>query len=430
MRVLFIAPSETSSGEATVALDIAEHVLAQGGEVHFLGSTYTSGFAHTSLPSGCTTTFGVDRASNQALWAKTLDGFQPDAIVFADYPLLFFQSGSAPLAEPTWCEQLAASPAAIMTIDCLGYAQRAQQIFFGPSHLSGQVENIQPLPPNMHGLLPCPLHDPEPRPGRVGVPFRSIMSPPVPTPEARAAIRNRYASDEELLIVHVTSGWASLWAEAFGLPHYQVLTRILEHYLADLPRPVTIVSVNNGHLLQAATRPGIRIQNLTSLDKSTFEQLLLAADLVLGENRISVSLARAASALRPCGILLNRLTLLELLPGLDETLRSIVDDMERTRRGAVFPYEVFPIWGARDLAQLGILDGNGLCDSIAELPLFGGEATRRSLAALLFDQETQADLKDHQMLYAERVRRLPAADEVVREILASDGALISAGRAG
>jgi hypothetical protein len=390
-------------------------VLAAGGRVRVLGTAYTNRFARGRLPAGAVAELGRDRAGNRALWDTVVDELQPDVVVFADYPLLFFRSGSAPLADRAWCERVTHGEAVLVTLDCLGYAQRAQTIFFGPPHLSAQVEHVPALPSGMHVLLPCPLHDPAPRAGRRGVPFRSGSTASVDA--GPGATRGTYARDGELLIVHISSSWAWDWAKTLGLPHYEVLARILEHYLADLPRPVAVVSVNDGHLLRPMTRPGFRVQNLASLSPDAFERLILASDLVLAENRVSVSLGQAACAARPCAVLRNGDTILDVLARLHGPLRDIALEMEHARLGAVFPYDVFPIWGPRELAQLGIMDDNELGAGIAVLELFGGATTRQRLRALLLDPGTRAGLATAQTSYAERVRRLPLAHEVLRDLV-------------
>ena len=89
MRVLFVTPSEVSSGEAITALHIAENVIAKGGSVRFLASAFTGGFLRKPF-SEHVTGFTQDAEQNRQIWDNSLLSFRPEVVVFADYPLLFF----------------------------------------------------------------------------------------------------------------------------------------------------------------------------------------------------------------------------------------------------------------------------------------------------------------------------------------------------
>src|ERR1051326_9258949 len=101
MNVLFVTPSQVSSGEAVTAFHMAEWLSAEGCRVHFLASEFTAGFIASRLGNSVTT-LGSDLGPNQRTWQATLDEFRPAAVVFADYPLLAFHSGRAPLRDEAW----------------------------------------------------------------------------------------------------------------------------------------------------------------------------------------------------------------------------------------------------------------------------------------------------------------------------------------
>lgn len=413
MRVLFVTPSEVSSGEAVTALHIARELAASGDEVGFLASPFTSSLLRESLgPS--VQELGDDLGENQRIWDRAVRALEPVVVVFADYPLLFLPNGVAPLADDGWVSRLERSSVAgrarLVTLDHLGYAQRPATVFFGPPHLSFLSATFPPLPTGMEVLLPCPSHEPADVSGRRGLPFCAWESPPTGGGRSSGEVRRRYGVGEGgLLVVHATPQWAWRMAEQFGLPYYHFLPRILEHYLCDLDRPVTIVSVNNGRLLPAAKGGRVRVVNLGPVPVVEFEDLLLAGDLVISENAVSVTMGKAACAGVPCALLRNSFRLSELLEQADPPLRRVVQQMEAVRLGSVFPYEVFPVWRRDELLVAGVA-------GCARLELFGGEPTRRLLHGLLRDDEARSALRSQQRAYAERLARLPSPGGALRAI--------------
>src|SRR5690349_16316786 len=133
MKVIFVTPSEVSSGEAVTALHMAENICRNSGEIRFLASTFTARFLK-NIFSEQVIEFTPDANSNVRIWQSLLREFRPDAIVFADYPLLFFSNGTVPLADEAWVRSLDNVDATLLTLDHLGYAQRQMSIYFGPPH--------------------------------------------------------------------------------------------------------------------------------------------------------------------------------------------------------------------------------------------------------------------------------------------------------
>lgn len=417
MRVLFVTPSEVSTGEAITALHIAGMIQDRGGQAHFLASSFTAQFVESSQTASVTgLTEDPDR--NRDLWTGLLAHFQPEAILFADYPLLFFEKGPPSLADDGWVERLEALDIPLLTLDHLGYAQRSFSLFFGPPHLSFQAVTLQEIPESMQILLPCPSHAPESVPERRGVAFR-YWDGALELPERqRQEIRQRYlAAPDDLLIFHSVPTWAQKYTRLFGLPYYDYLPDLLETYLQDLPRPVTVISVNDGTLLAPIEKPGLRIRNLSAISKTEYEALLLASDLMLTENQVSNSLGKAVCGRVPCVVLANSYRLLEILDRADDRLRRILLAMEGKRLGAIFPYEVFPIWGQRELDQLGLFNSNPLVDGFARLEAYGGEATRQRLQGLLLDPVERAHLRRGQQAYIDGLAHLPDAAEVLQAVM-------------
>jgi hypothetical protein len=413
MNILFVAPSEVSSGEAITALRMAEDVLTHDDRVFFLASKFAAGFIAPSLPTRFTQ-LTDDRMQNQVIWAETIESFEPNLVVFADYPLLFFGSGVAPLVDDRWVAQLDTVDAAMATLDHLGYAQRRLSVFFGPAHRSIHAETTPPPSPRMQVLLPCPVHEPTTVDGRRGIPFRSVNLPLELPASRRASIRRKFLERAPgLLILHVAPRWGWLIAEQLKLPYYSFLPRLLSGYLRGLTVPVTVVSVNRRHLLGANHDRQLRFVDLPTLKRGDFEALLLSADLVLTENAVSVSLGTAACGLRPVAVLRNSYRLGEALARADATMAALIQDMERQSPGAVFPWEVFPIWDRNDIEELGLFRDSSYPATLCWLEAFGGAETAERLHQLLLDDAEQAALRDAQARYVEQLEWLPTPREVL-----------------
>jgi hypothetical protein len=207
------------------------------------------------------------------------------------------------------------------------------------------------------------------------------------------------------------------FTKKFQLPYYDFLSSLLEYYLTGLPRPVTVVSVNNGDLLAPVQKKNLRILNLAPMSPAQFDGLLLASDLVLTENQVSNSLGKAVCGRIPAAVLRNSSRLIELLNQADIPLRNLLLAMEAKRVGAVFPFEVFPIWGRQEVEQLMLFSNNSLFDGFAYLEVFGGEKTRFELQRLLLDSNEREALIANQQAYINRLEGLPEFHEVLETLL-------------
>ena len=123
-----------------------------------------------------------------------------------------------------------------------------------------------------------------------------------------------------------------------GLVLYRYLPTILDYYLRDLP--VTVVSLNNGSLLQPPPDAKVRFVNLAPVPEPDFEALLLGCDLVLCPNGVSISMGKAICGLQPCAALKNSFRLLELVTRIGPPLKGLILAMERERLGTVYPFNL------------------------------------------------------------------------------------------
>jgi Family of unknown function (DUF6365) len=420
VRTLIVAPVADGSGETITALHVAERLAARGGTVGFLASPFARRFIESRFPDPIWA-LNDDGSHNVVQWNRALAEMRPDIVLFADYPLMFFPRGCVPLGhEPGWAASLESVSAILVTLDHFGFAQGAEErgFFMGPPHLGfAAYYRLPALPAAMKVMLPCPMHEPGAVDGRVGEPFR-YWDVPLSLPAAdRDEVRRKFGlRDGDRLVFHSVPNWAVKATAQLGLPFYWYLPDLLDFYFEDLEAPVVIVSVNDGSLLRASPGSSVRITSLGPVPPAEFEALLLGADLVVTENKLSISMGKAVCALRPCAVLTNGYRLIELAERAEGRTREVLFAMERARLGSVYRYAVFPSVTPEDIDVIGLYRGNRLSRAFREFEVFGGDETRQAFRRLLFDGDERAALRARQQEYVEAVRLLPDSAAVLYNI--------------
>ncbi len=419
MNVLLVTPVEVGSGESVTARYLALLLAGNGHRVHFLASQFASRFLQDRF-AGQITSLGGDGPTNVETWRRTLKEYGPDIIVFADYPLMFWRTGIAPLAlEPGWEQSVRELDIPLVTLDHFGFAQGEMGIFLGPPHLTHQYHRFEAIPDSMQVMLPCPMHEPAAVAGRKGTPFRYWDVPLSITPEARAATRGKYLRNPgDLLVVHTVSNWAWQSAENLGLSFYHHLGGLFLHYFASIPRGVTVVSLNNGSLLGAAARNEVHLSDIPPVAPPEFDELIFSSDLLITENKVSISMGKAVCGLQPVAVLKNSYGVLELMGLCSGPVREIVSAMERDRLGSVFPFDVYPTGMQDTLESIILYRDNSLTAGFAELEIFGGATTESALAALLTDVGTRAELHQKQQCYVDTLMAIDDGATVLERIAA------------
>jgi hypothetical protein len=414
VKILFVTPNSSGSGEAVTALHMGRELVRAGHEVRYLASAFTAGFLRASFPTAVEELCGQAREDRRR-WQSLIRGFKPRLVVFADYPLLFLSTTDRALLEGEDRLDLDDLDAQLVTLDHLGMAQGPLTLSFGPPHLELYLMHLPAVPERMKVLLPCPVQSPMPPAELRGTPFRYWQLPLAGLSAARRReIRERFLEREDgLLVFHSVPTWAQELSRRHRLPNYWYLTRLFEAYLGGLRRPVTVLSVHRDRLLAPSSAPGLRVVGLSQLAPQEYQELLFASDLMVTDNGISVSLGQAVCGLIPCAVLRNSYRLLELLERTAGALREMLLEMERDRPGAVFPFEVFPIWSREDLAALRLFVGNPLTRCVARLEIYGGEETRRALEALLTDPAHRQEVQSRQSEYVSSLCRLPDPEEAL-----------------
>jgi hypothetical protein len=259
------------------------------------------------------------------------------------------------------------------------------------------------------------MHEPSPLPGRRGVPFRCWTPRRLDEREREAVRRPFVPHSNGYLVIHAVSSWAWEIARGRRSPYYDLLPSLLESYFADCPRPVTIVSINNGSLLRDAPEGKIRIVNLSTLAADEYERLLASADLVATENCFSSTLAKAVCFGVPGvawqnvfdGPMLRDCVGDDAPPALVEVLRRAPASIE--------PWLVFPLSSMDWRQHLRVLQDNSISRAFLQLEIFGGPATAEALRDLLFESPVRRSMEEDGRRYARSMGHLPDFHDALKE---------------
>ena len=420
MRTLFVMPVQEGSGETVTTVQVAQQLHDIGWPVAFLASEFALRFVPAHIAAHHWV-LANDGPTNVITWEQALRTFKPDVVLFADYPLMLFNHGVAPLArEGQWVQDLSDVDAELITFDHFGWAQRTEPLFLGPPHLGLSAQQFEPLPRRLKTLRPCPMHDPHSRPTVAGEPFRSCQLPLKYSRDKRRRVRDTWlgSGNDRFLVFHSVPTWAWRHAERLQLALYEILPGLLETYFGPLADRVTVVSSNSGELLAQDRAARMQIINVGSLPVEKFQDLLLGADLVLSENGLSISLGKAVCAQQISVVLHNSFTLSELIRRANADIVPALNFLERRRPGAVFPFAAFPTVTPADVEAIGLFRDNSLAECFARLEIFGGAETADSLQRLLVDEGTRDALYDRQQAYIDKLARLDEVPAIVARVAA------------
>jgi hypothetical protein len=412
MRILFVAPHPFSSGEAMTALHSAAQAVRRGASVRFFASPRSAQVLARQFP-GLVTEMTTDGLTNRGLVAALVAEFRPEAIVFCDYALLPSSAGGLPLVHDAgdegdaWIDWLDDLDAELFTFDHMGLEQ--------PGSTGRRAGSSLRRPARMRVLLPCPMHEPSPLPGRRGVPVR-CWTPRRLDERERAAARGPFAPPSSgYLVIHAVSSWAWEVARARRSPYYDLLPSLLESYFADFPGPVTIVSINNGSLLRDAPERKIRIVNLSPLAVDEHERLLASADLVLTENCFSSTLAKAVCFGVPGVAWQNRFDGSTLRDCVGDDAPPALAEVLGRAPASIEPWLVFPLLSMDWQRYLRVLDDNTIGRAFLRLEIFGGPATSEALRGLLVESPVRRSMEEDGRRYARSMGHLPDFHDALKE---------------
>ena len=405
MRLLFLAPSRVSRGEAMLAADVARHLPRAGFEAAFAAAEESLPYLHElglpALPVAGDTAAGCLDALD-----PLVRGFKPDCLIAADAYSLHQREGWHRLGVGTLRERYGLP---VASFDRVGWqvAGYTADMYGGERlHLPKLLDDCDAVLRLSPPLPPGPV-----APGTVAAPLRlgglrdGGLRSLHPTGGDRAA-EDRAAADRRPTVFLVTSRWETR-NPARSLPVAQLidaLPRVLHSHLAALGRPLRVVHVTP-RPWRFPVAEQIEYRPFGKLPFAMFQERLASADLFLTTNRLSPTLAQAVLNGTPAVLLGNGREL-----GPDELPDWLVAAAPLLRRA--HPFRVAPL-GWHDL--LGpLLEDNPYAGCFASAQIFDREDTARAITTLLDDAGARDRLAERRQELTDALAALPPLGPALR----------------
>ncbi|GGM20764.1 hypothetical protein GCM10011608_01710 [Micromonospora sonchi] len=390
MKILFLAPSRLSHGDAGIAADLARRLPRNRFQVGFVAAAEAMPQLHEvglpTLPLG-----GVTPDENLAVLDRVVRGFRPDCLVAADAFALHQARAWSGLTLSLLRERYGLP---VGSVDRLGWQAAGYTV---DSYGGGQVR----IPPLLDGcdllIRTSPPHPPESSPP--GVAVAALHPGGLHDNGLRPAVADAAPrGDGPPVVFLVNSPWEHRTSRG-SLPAAQLvdaLPRIVHGHLAALDRPLRVIHVGPRRW-RFPVAEQIDYQHFGRLPYPMFHARLAAADLFLTTNVLSATLGRAVLAGVPALVLENdRVREASEFPDWLATLAPLL----RT----AYPFRVAPL-GWYDLVG-PLLSGNPYRECFATAGIFERTEVLRHLTGLLDDDAVRSRLRQRQHDYRDRLAEM------------------------
>jgi hypothetical protein len=432
MKFLFVCAPSAAYGEINAAVALADEAAALGARIWFIVSPLG---AELARPRYGDSTFELtpNKHVNQVKFWRILKKVRPDLIVFTElYEILQpNRMPSFPLIDTKLLQDLEYEQGSLIFLDFIAHAEMLTEIANCPECAGAWDGALASFFQRLWVLLPCPLNEPGPVDSRRGVPFR-LNSLPVPiAPHERRMVRSSLLRDpDEILILRTGSTWQTKLAKERGVHLYDHLPKLLEYYLGNFPKPVTIVSVSSLYRFPLSTTARLRFVNFDNLPPGEFHRLMLSCDAVITDNEISYSLSKATGTL-PGVVLNNSFTVEDVLrrEGPGSFLSKLVGQLEREHPGSVYPFRIYPLAAdepfpvpQQEPVFHAVTERLGRMESSPyyRAELLGGDATKQFFEWLLLDRQARKIRMQQDEEYIRRLQKAKSGIEVFQRIADND----------
>lgn len=404
MKILFLAPSRLSRGDAGIAADLARRLPRATFQVGFVAAAEALPQLHDvgmpTLPLS-----GDTPAENLAILDRVVRGFRPDCLVAADAFALHQSRAWSGLTLGLLRERYGRP---VGSIDRLGW----QAAGYTVDEYGGPAVQLPPLLDGVDLLIrTSPPHPPEPGPPGVAVAalhpgglHEGGLRSAAPAEETAEGASN---GARKPVVFLVNSPWEYRVPpeSPAALQLVDALPRILHSHLAALGRPLRVVHVGPRRW-RFAVAEQIEYQHFNRLPYPMFHARLAAADLFLTSNVLSATLGRAVLAGVPALVLGNRRALTE--PARPDWLAGVAPHLR-----TAYPFRVAPLGWYDLLAPL--LSGNPYRECFATAGIFDRAEVLRHLTGLLDDEPTRSGLRQRQHDYSARLADMTLPVDALRE---------------
>jgi len=401
MKLLFLAPSRLSKGDASLAADVARALPRKRFRVGFVAAADAVPQLHDlGMPTLPLT--GATAADNAGQLDRIVRGFDPDCLIAADaFALHQSRDWDGPTVDGL--RQRYARP--VGSLDRIGWAQTGYTVdFYG----GARVRLPRLLDACDVVIRTGPPHRPEP--GPPGVVVAPLHSGGLHDGGLRPAATDEPPSGAARPVVFlVNSPWEHRISRRSqpALQLIDALPRLLHSHLAAVGRPLRIVHVGPRRW-RFAVAEHLEYQHFSRLPYPMFHARLTTAAAFVTTNALSATLARAVLAGVPSLVLHND-TASDRLPDWVAATAPLLR--------SAYPFRIAPLGWHELLAPLAA--GNPYFGCFAGAGLFDRPAVVQALIGLL---DGRPDLRQRQQEYRDRLAALPspadALHTAVREAVA------------
>jgi hypothetical protein len=404
MKLLVLAPSRRSRGDAIIAADLARSLCRQTPsrtryKVAFAAAPEVLSQLHDlGMPTLPLT--GATPADNLAILDQVVAGFKPDCLVAADAFELEHTTNWSGLAMGMLRERY---DRPVASLDRLGW----QAVGYKADIYGGGELAFPPLLDDCDVLIrPCPPHRAEPGPAGVAVAPLGL-SGLRDGGRASESARADHASgkEPETTVFLSNSAWEyrNRTRSLAVAELIDALPRLIHSHLAALGRPLRVVHVGPRQW-RFPLADQIDYRHFSKLPYQMFHEKLAAANLFVTTNVLSVTLAQAVLAGVPALVLENHQTfgpaeLPEWAGATAPLLRS------------AYPFRVAPL-GWHDFLE-PLLAGNPYADCFATAGILDRQGVLAALTGLLDDESRRSQLAEHQQGYREALAGLAPVGEAL-----------------
>jgi hypothetical protein len=400
---LLIALSRKGWGETSLGAEVARQLRDAGGDVTFM--------AHSSgLPALAGSGFEVQEVLDHMvplfdlLLETRLTEGHFDSIILSDYlttdytlrlygvePERLLRHDVPIIALDTW-----EYPVTGATIDIFG---------LGAWRTGTWIEKVK------HRLVPSPMGHLNAQGAYCGLPQRAAL----PTSVRRHIRQNLGLSDAQRAVLFCTAGWQHHVKDPQGQRIAEALPELLWAYLSQVDSAVHLIHVGPEPI--SVPLAGERYLWMPSLAPESFERLLGSVDLMVSANISASTIGRAIASGLPTIVTQNSFH----AETVDEVESAVRGPMSRTLREwleAVVPLHPFSLWPLGHWQFLKpLLCDNPYRQAIDVVELLHETVFVETCRRLLYDSASRAAMAHRQNTYADQVRKLPTAAQLIESYL-------------
>jgi hypothetical protein len=420
VKLLILAPSRRSRGDAIIAADLARTLGRQTSsrtryKVAFAAAPEVLSQLHDlGMPAMPLT--GATPADNLAILDQIVAGFKPDCLVAADAFELEHTTKWSGLAMGMLRERY---DRPLASLDRLGW----QAVGYKADIYGGGELAFPPLLDDCDVLIrPCPPHRPEPGPAGVAVaPLRltGLRDGGRTSESARADHASGKESETALsplggppprtpdqpTVFLSNSAWEyrNRTRSLAVAELIDALPRLIHSHLAALGRPLRVVHVGPRQW-RFPLADHINYRHFSKLPYQMFHEKLAAANLFVTANVLSVTLAQAVLAGVPALVLENHQTFgPSELPDWAGATAPLLH--------SAYPFRVAPL-GWHDFLE-PLLAGNPYADCFATAGILDRQGVLAALTGLLDDETSRSQLEEHQQGFRDALAGLTPVGEAL-----------------